>query len=458
MRRSLAWAAALALVLASLAGLLAPASAQESAPPSGVGGYTLNASAAATRQIFKPDNNIVPTENLLDFSVPYAVSSLSQGSGYALGVIAWPGATFANACVAFPDGFPNKDDPNFEWYPPDAPRIPIPCYTYRAESFYPQGPADAKPPQEIPGTTSVSHADEKEATAKGEATLPGAPGASLGALSSASSTSVKTGKAVAEAVSRASDIVLADGVVRIQSVTSQARAVSDGATADAQGSTVVQGFTIADMAVSVTADGVSIAGQPPLANPLGPAIDPVNAALQTLGISVTLSKPTVTKDGAVAGVEVGGLRITFDNSALITSIPPELRSNFPIDPTGKTTLVFGAASASADASPGFADDFPLDETSEPIADFLEDVPADLSAGDSVAVTSEPAPAGETAAAPEPPAIVQAANRRMVDGKAIGLGLVLMAMVGSVAAAVGLHRLGTGLFEPTAVTACPQEKP
>jgi hypothetical protein len=456
MRRSLAWASALALVLASLAGLLMPASAQETAPPSGVGGYSLTATAAATKQIFKPENNIVPTEKLLDVSVPYASTALSQGSGYALGVIAWPGDTFANACGAFPNGFPDPGDPNFSWYPPDAPRIPIPCDTYRAESFFPQGPADSKPPQEVPGTTSVSHADEKESTAKGEITPVGGPGASIGALSSASSTSIKTGAAVAEATSRVSDIVLADGVIRIQSIISQAKAVSDGATADAQGSTVIQGFTIADVAVSVTADGVTIAGQAPV-NPLGSVIDPVNAALETLGISISLSKPVVTKDGAVASVDAPGLRITFDNTSLITSIPPELRSNLPIDPTGTTTLVFGQASASTDASPGFADDLGPIEDLPIVEDIAPELPEDLGPGDSVALTTEASPEGETAAAPTG-AVVQAANRRLVDGKAVGLGLVLMAMVGSVAAAVGLHRLGTGLFEPIAVTACPQEKP
>ena len=459
MKRLHAWLALLAgmtLVLGSLAGLLVPATAQE-APPAGdaggVGGFSLKASAAATRQIFRPENNILPVENLLDVSVPYATSSLSQGSGYALGVIAWPGDTFANACGAFPDGFPGKTDPNFEWYPPDAPRIPIPCDPYRAESFFPQGPADAKPPQEAPGTTSVSHADEKESTARGEITPAGGPGASIGGLSSVSSASIKTGTAVAEATSRVSDVVLADGVIRIQSITSQAKAVSDGATADAQGSTVVQGFTIADMAVSVTGDGVTLAGRPPIANPLGPAIDPVNAALQTLGISISLNQPTVTKEGAVASVDAPGLRVSFDNTSLITSIPPELRSNLPIDPTGKTTLVFGAASASADASPGFGEDLPIDDT-PPVADIV-DTGSDLSAGDSVAVSTDVTPA--SAAPADTGAIVQGTRASAVSTTAVGLGLVILALVGAILGAVGLKKLGTGMFEPMSVTACPQEK-
>lgn len=438
MRRTLAWAAALALVLASLAGLLAPASAQEEAPTAGgVGGYSLSATAASTRQIFRPENNIIPAETLIDLSIPYSTSSLTQGSGRAVGSTAWPGDTVATACRAEPS---------------------IPCFPFYAESFYPQGPADAKPAQEIPGSTMSAHSEEQESVGKGEFTPQGGGGNAVGAMSSMSTSSIKGGAATAESVSRVSDIVLGGGVIRIESVVSRAKAVSDGNAADAQGSTAITGFTIAGFPVSVTGEGVSIAGQVDVPLPLGQAIDPVNAALQTLGMQISLSKPIVTKEGGKAEVVAGGLLISVDNAIVLDNIPPEVKGNFPIDPTGKLTLAFGQASALSDASPGFGENAPVEDAPAPVADFVDTGAGDLSAGDTLAVTSEPAPAGETAAPSAPPAVVQAASRRMVDGKAVGMGLVLMALVGAVAVAVGLNRLGTGLFEPTAVTACPQEKP
>jgi hypothetical protein len=437
MKRTLSWATGLALFLASVAGLLAPASAQESAPPSGVGGYTLNASAAATRQIFKPENNIIPSETLIDLSIPYSLGYMAQGSGRAVGSTVWPGDTLATACRAEPS---------------------IPCYPFYAESNFPQGPADGKAAQEVPGSTMTAHSEEQESVGKAEFSPQGAGGSGVGVMTSSSTASIKTGTAVAESVSRVSDIILGGGTIRIESVVSHAKAVSDGNAADAQGSTAVTGFTIAGFPVAVTTEGVSIAGQFDVPNPLGPALDPVNATLETLGMQVRLSKPVVTKEGGKAEVVAGGLIISVDNAIVLDNVPGEIKGQLPADPTGRTTLVFGQASALSDASPGFADDLPVEDTTEPIADFVEDIPADLSAGDTVAVTSEPAPFTETAAPSGGGAVVQAANRRMVDGKAVGMGLVLMAMVGAVAVAAGLHRLGTGLFEPTAVTACPQEKP
>jgi hypothetical protein len=55
-------------------------------------------------------------------------------------------------------------------------------------------------------------------------------------------------------------------------------------------------------------------------------------------------------------------------------------------------------------------------------------------------------------------IVQAARASAVTTKAVGFGLLLLALAGAILGAVGLKKLGTGLFEPISVTACPQEKP
>jgi hypothetical protein len=440
MKRLHAWLALFAgmtLTLGSLAGLFVPVNAQE-APPAGdaggVGGYALSATAAASRQIFRPENNIIPAENLLDLSIPFSVAQLTQGSGRAVGSTVWPGDTLATACRA---------------------EESIPCYPFYAESFYPQGPADAKPAQEIAGTTMSAHSEEQESVGKGEVTPVGASGEQIGASMSTSTASIKTGVAIAESVSRASDIILGAGAIRIESVVSTAKATSDGSAADAVGSTKVQGFTVAGFPVAVTTDGVSIAGQVNVPNPLGQVIDPVNAALEALGVKITLSNPIVTKDGGKAEVIAGGLIMSFDNALVVENIPPEVKANFPIDPQGKLTLVFGQASASADASPGFGEDLAIEDVA-PVAEITDTGTGDLSAGDTVAVATDVSSA-PVAAPADSGATVRGTRAAAITTSAVGLGLVLLALAGAILGAVGLRKLGTGMFEPISVTACPQEK-
>jgi hypothetical protein len=268
--------------------------------------------------------------------------------------------------------------------------------------------------------------------------------------------SIKTGVAVAESVSRVSDIILGAGAIRIESVVSTAKATSDGNVADAVGSTKVEGFTIAGFPVSVTTEGVSVAGQFNVPNPLGPAIDPVNAALETLGAKVALSTPVVTKEGGKADVIAGGLIISFDNAIVLGNIPPEAKANFPIDPQGKTTLVFGQASALADASPGFGEDLALEEA-PPVEAIIDTGSGDVSAGDSVAVSADVPASVPLVAAPDTGATVRGTRASAITTGAVGVGLVLLAIAGAILGAAGLKRLGTGMFEPISVTACPQEK-
>ena len=440
MKRLHAWLALFAgmtLVLGSLAGLFVPANAQE-APPAGdaggVGGYALSASAAATRQIFRPENNIIPAENLLDLSIPYSTAQLTQGSSHAIGSTVWPGDTLATACRAAAE---------------------IPCYPFYAESFFPQGPEDGKAAQEVPGTTMAAHSEEKESVGKAEVTPVGASGEQIGTSTSQSTSSIKTGLAVAESVSRVSDIILGAGAIRIESVVSQAKATSDGNAADAVGSTKVQGFTIAGFPVAVTTEGVSIAGQVNVPSPLGQVLDPVNAALDALGAKITLSNPIVTKEGGKAEIIAGGLIISFDNALVVGNIPPEVKANLPLDPQGKVTLVFGQASASADASPGFGEDLAV-EDAPPVDLAVDASTGDLSSGDSVAVSTD-IPSTPVAAPTDSGATVQGTRASAVSTTAVGLGLVLLALAGAILGAAGLKRLGTGMFDPISVTACPQEK-
>jgi hypothetical protein len=435
MTKRRAWCAILGglalLFSAGLGGFLLPAKAQSS----GVGGYSVKAIAAATRQIYTPQTNIIPSESLLDLSVPYALASLTQGSARAVGSSAWPGDTFATACRA---------------------QAGVPCYPFYAEAFFPQGPADGTPEQTPPGSSMAAHAEEFAALGKGEFTPAGASGNGVGASTATSTATLKDGAVIAESVSRVSDIILGGGAVHIESVLSTTKATSDGTKADATGSTSVVGLTVAGIPVAVNQDGISLAGQVNTGNPLAPAIDPVLTALQTAGITIKLAGPVKTIDGGHADVLAGGLIVSFDNAVALNNVPPEVRGQLPLDPTGKTTLVFGQASASAEATPGF--DEALDGEAPSVPDITPDIPSGV-LGNVTTLDAAPLPTDTGGAAPAPTQTAQPASVSLPAASSpVGLGLILMAIAGAGAMAFGLRKLGTDLFEPIPVTNCPQEKP
>ena len=455
MTRRRAWAVVvggLALLAAGGGGLVLPASAQEDSGGEGIGGFDATARAAATRQIFTPVNNIIPTENLIEMSIPYASATLSQGPlGHAVAAMAWPGDTFANACVAYPQGFPGPDDPNFDWYPEDGPRIPIPCYEQRAESFAPQGPAEDSN-QDFPGALMETRAEDRVVSAVAEYAPQGVEGFSVAGESARSRAAVEEGVLVSEASSRVNDIVLGAGAIRIQGVVSTARATSDGAAAMVSGGTTVLGATVAGVPVTIDQNGVSLAEQS--TGPLGQVFDPLAEVLAPLGITMQLSGPTTTVEGAEGEIATGGLIVTLDNAAYLANLPPEVTGQLPVDLTGKLTLVFGQTSARASATPGFG------EFSD-IGDVVDDVVDSGSAEVSGEILSDEgtlsAPvSGQVAATETATAQPAVSGRSLPSSTAVTLALVLLALIGSGLAAYGLHKLGTAAFEPVAATNCPLE--
>ena len=85
--------------------------------------FDLTTSAAAMRWEVDLKASPIPAEHTVDLSIPLSRAELSAGpAGHALASTAWPGDTLAKACSAAPQ---------------------VPCYTVDAETFSPQGPADA---------------------------------------------------------------------------------------------------------------------------------------------------------------------------------------------------------------------------------------------------------------------------------------------------------------------------
>lgn len=443
-------------------GLLWPARAQDSS--GGVGIYELRTNGAAIRQVVDLVSNPLPTETFMEASIPYSFADLSSGSGHGLSSTFWPGDAAANFCAAFPELPPRSED--FEWYPEEAPRVPLQCWPVRAETFHPQGPAEARNDQMPPGSTMESKATATEVMARAAAFPQAVPGFSFGASTSTSTSTVKDGKAIAETISSVTGISLGDGAVKIDKVVSIARAVSDGATAEVTGSTVVSGMKIGDVPVTIDQNGVHIAGQSG-PNPLLPGgpLNPVAEGLKQAGITIALPLPEKTINGSSGEITTGGLNISFDNAPFVAPLPIDDvvgATGLPIlNPTGETTVILGQAIASANASPGFGEFLPTDEiidtgldTGTPIeTPPVEDVSGSVEvAGSTDTATQE---LGSSATAPAA-AVPVGSSRGLVPGKAVGPALVIMSLVGAGLAAFGLRKLATGAFVAGGATTCPLE--
>ena len=453
------------MVGGGVTGLLWPALAQESGGSGGgVGNYELRTNGAAIRQVIDLVNNPLPTEKFMEASIPYSFADLSSGSGHGLSSTLWPGDAAANFCAAFPELPPRSED--FSWYPEEAPRVPTQCWPVRAETFHPQGPAEAKNDQMPPGTLMESKATETEVLGRATAFPQAAPGFAFGASSSTSTSMVKDGKAIAETVSSVSGISLGDGAVKIDKVVSTAKAISDGATAEVTGSTVISGMKIADVPVQIDQNGITIAGQGGQ-NPLLPGgpFDPIAEGLKQAGVSISMSVPTKTVEGASGEIITGGLNISFDNAQYVANVPIDDvvgATGLPIpNPAGKLTLILGQAIAEASASPGFGEFLPIDEIiDESIIDTgtpVESVPVEDVSG-SVEVSGATDTVSATAATPAPATDAQpvATSRGLVPGTPVGPGLVILSLVGAGLAAYGLRKLATGAFAAGGATTCPLE--
>ena len=442
MRRGIATlGAGLLMVIGGGAGLLWPAQAQDAAG-GGVGIYDLTATGSAMREIVDTANNPLPTEKFLDVSMEYTVANLSGGSGRGLGSTFWPSDAGANACAAVPE---------------------MPCYPIRAESFYPQGPAEASN-GDVPGSVMQSKAGEKEAM--GIASTAG-QGAEVSGTSSNSLATVKDGLAIAETTASVQSLNLG-GQVRIDKVVSVAKAVSDGAKAEVTGRTTVTGLTIGGQPATIDENGVRFAGQG-TANPLlpgGPLV-PLNDVLKQAGITMTLANPIKTIEGAKGEIVAGGLIITLDNNPFVSQLPPEVMSAIVVPGLGgvpplggKITLILGQASASAAGNPGFGDF--VEDITAPIEDIgtpIESTPVeDVSGSVEVSGSTDTTPQQLGSSGTRTAAVAQpvASGRGLPAGTPVSAALVIMSLVGAGIAAFGLRRLATDVFAVGGTTTCPLE--
>ncbi|MCU1600325.1 MAG: hypothetical protein JWO22_1034 [Frankiales bacterium] len=258
-------------------------------PGSGFGSVRLHAVAHGEEFLFSSTTQ-VPAQ----MSVPYAASDFLLGEGVGLATVAWPGDTGASLGTTLQVGF---------GAPSQASVLNDPAI---ASARSGTGDADVRNTT-VPGATVHATATKQKATAS--ASVDGAAALTTTAGSTASQSAVQlTGaaSAVGTASTSVRDVTIG-GVVHIGAVTSTATGSTDGQHADAKGSTSVTGVSIAGVAVTVDADGVSVAGTTLL--PPG-AADAVTGALAQAQITLTLTKPVKALEAGKVEYSTGGLVVT----------------------------------------------------------------------------------------------------------------------------------------------------
>lgn len=206
-------------------------------------------------------------------------------NGYALASIVWPGPTAANAgSLAVLLGAPNEAG--------------VANYSGRAEAFG-NGPNDA----EAPGMTAHAKGGEAEAVA-GAQDFESAQGQTTGDVRTRSRSSFEAGSLRAVSSCTASDLGFGEGAVTVGSVRTEAEAITNGATSDAGGRTVVTGTKIGGQDAEVDENGVRFTD--PATAPIGEQI------LSNAGITMFVAAPRHEVGTSSASHRSGSLVVIWD--------------------------------------------------------------------------------------------------------------------------------------------------
>jgi hypothetical protein len=259
--------------------------------------------------------------------VPQSQSTFETGPvGYALAAIAWPGALAANAgdlAVVLTDGtVPPGNEGTLRTI-----NDPI-----RAEARS-AGPTDASYSQ-VPGVTMSSHADGNGATSV--ASLQGGEvpsAATFGNVTTKTATTADGATASSTADSTLSNMSFAGGVVTIASLTSNATATSDGTKGVGTGATLASGVKVAGQPATIDETGLHVGSS---SAPVNDAANQIaQQALSQAGFRILVTKPTVKVSGPTAEVTSGAIVVLWSQQG------------------NTVAFTFGAATAEADAQPGF---------------------------------------------------------------------------------------------------------
>ena len=425
-----------------LTGLLSGAGALatfQATPASAVefGSFDLHAGARGTT-LFNDDAS---GARQAEGTAPETQATLQNGPvGSGLATIAYPGPLAANGgtlllvlqpgCTATsPAGLPSGTTPV----------CPLPDAAAKAANDPVKAEAREGDPQPtttftgIPGTELTATALPEKITADATINKSAAQEGTFGPTSAHSLATTTATEGKAQGDSNVQDIDLG-GVIKIDSVTSQAIASTDGVNAKVSAATVVHGMTVGGQPAYVDEKGFHIGQQGQDTNAVANQI--AQQALSQGGFNVYVSTPQKEVKGATGTVTAGSLIITQKSDS------------------GVTGYIFGGSQANVTAAPGSGD---------LLTDFSDTGSTDSGSVGSGSLTGvgSVSPTGPAAGGAGKPATGQVAlggaQNASTSGKPIKAGSVVLAAIAAVLLAAGMRRLSDDvLAERAAATTCSLE--
>ena len=300
-----------------------------------IGGFSLASVASGALLVYNDGDLPIPATPTVEDELAFSTTTLNFGPvSHALASAVWPGSTIAEVGPAL--GLLLPVNPG------------VPAYPVRAESRFPTTSGPDHQETEYPSTSMRSKATPQMARAAvGIAAVEGAAGIIRGVFTSAASNSLTPHDGTSQASASASNVEIMGGLVRIASVTSTAKAVSNGKTALLSGSTAVLDASVNGVPVVIDSAGVHAAGQDGDARVLTAQ---VQTALAAAGVHLFLATPVDIVSGSSGERSVGGLTISFNGTDLANlpggdTLAGAISLNRTLSFTMGSVLVRAAASA-----------------------------------------------------------------------------------------------------------------
>ena len=430
--------------------------------------YTGHGTAPGIEFVYDNTQFPVPSHPVFTGTLPEATADLQAGpTGTAFASIAWPGSLAGNLGTTI-------KQLNQLCAPPN---LMLPCLPITDQDKQLLGGANY--PVRAYATSSGkndasyggggglymrAHTDASGTLATADAgvtSVGGDPVLSLGSVTSHSDSTATSATITGEATSSVTGITVGTNlpvpnvpvpantaILSIDSVTSIARAVSDGQRqVRPTGEITVAGVKVLGQPATIDQKGIHIGGQTTSLDPATKALqDAARQALASIKFAVTFApEPNLRVTGTQAVAEVGGITISFADSS---------------GASYKITL--GKALAMADASPnvefsveapGVAGGAGLGGTEPSGAGAGGNTGASVSAGgESLGYTGGASGAGGGAVLPG--GVLASASPP--GGKGIDTGLIVLVVLAAGALAFAMKRLSDDVLSPRAGMTCPNE--
>jgi hypothetical protein len=373
----------------------------------------------------------------VQLDIPYSLATLGTGGiGNALTTVLWPGATGAHG----------GDTLNLL-------NLPIPSNLAQMlndpEVAHAQtGVGDKTVDLSHPGLTMTSTATPLHVSAESAVGGSGVPvvGPIVGSTQSKSSIKLSGASTVtSKAISSIHNLSIA-GVIKIDSITSTASAVSDGrSVAKGKAKTVVAGVSIAGIKVTLDQNGLHIPNSTlPIVGSTATKV--VNTALKSAGISLDVTKVTHKIHGQHIQVDAGALIVSFGNS----------QYKGQANDTGKL-LILGGASIDQTVRHGFKSP-PPPPVPTPTPTKSSTSGGGGGGGGGVPPVQNPPPGPQSSIGPAPtaaPPLIPSAHDLSLP-KALQAGWVVAALIGAGLFAIGMRRLPDRVLQNAGATCSLEE--